>query len=963
MTGVQTCALPIFHDIVAIAAGEYTSYALAADGTVYAWGWNEHGELGNGTWNYTYEHYRWYTNAYYGDYAICYSISDEGAYFPIQVSGLSNVVSIAAGRDYAVALDATGRVFYWGNNGGYFTSFEEQYPGIHATTCHEDPVRRGTSFDAVQGTYADRLNFLNSDQVAARFWYVHASRYHSACYNYINFSYEVSREFPDNYYLRSGDGVYRRNEWNRSGDNHYRTEMLHVDMFVKTPTQVLGPGGTDHLGDSTGNYATALGSNDVIAAATGQATANRTARATKLVAGEMFTAALMSDGTVYAWGLNSNGQLGDETTMDRIYPTQVRSGDQKNGTQYLQGIVDIAAGKEHMVALDTNGDVYAWGNNVNGQVLRGSNEANFNAPTLVKLGEDIIITNVEAGDNATMAIDSFGHVFGWGDNSQNQLSEGAALDNADLDASIVMIQGESMNYTTNEGGIQLYDGAAVIDNANGQAPFTRATTAAVNGSMSTIIRADGSVWSVGTPTAKEIGSYDEHNAKGTTLGNGKLTAVNAPVRVGEEDTNTLYLGDMTAITPDKETHTPVETTMSFDSTSRLSGEVVKLSSSMVWINDGKLQQIDGTTLIIDIDEVQRFLVPGFNANVKAYGAQSEDSHDAGYNAILDATLDEFEILSSNSNIVTVEKIDGTLRIKASEIDGASFGTATVLIRHIPTNTTRILRVEIVPVIYEASPRVAAPKVAYGTSDNNAGFAVTLKANGTVWVWGDDAHGQLGDGFTGTNAYEYGPVQVRGVGGNGYLKNIVDIAAGHGFVVALDKDGKVYAWGLNTRSQMGNGTVDGAATHDHSGDQLFPVLVSIPEDVKITAISAGTNHALALDTQGMIWAWGDNSYSQVGARTREAYYTTPIRVERSGLVNNNDLNTQYLTGVVAVAAGRNFSVALLADGTVMTWGAAYMNNAWNYDLGDVNRTRTNQERNSSGYAYLTSGVAGDRKSVV
>ena len=93
---------------------------------------------------------------------------------------------------------------------------------------------------------------------------------------------------------------------------------------------------------------------------------------------------------------------------------------------------------------------------------------------------------------------------------------------------------------------------------------------------------------------------------------------------------------------------------------------------------------------------------------------------------MDATLDEFEILSSNSNIVTVEKIDGTLRIKASEIDGASFGTATVLIRHIPTNTTRILRVEIVPVIYEASPRVAAPKVAYGTSDNNAGFAVTLK---------------------------------------------------------------------------------------------------------------------------------------------------------------------------------------------------------------------------------------------
>ena len=114
-SGVQNGNVGYLHNIVAIAAGDFTSYALAADGTVYSWGYNEHGELGNGYYNETYVCGSW---AYSRERAV----RDRGAYNPVQVSNLSNIVSIAAGRDYAVALDASGNVYYWGNSAGYFYS-------------------------------------------------------------------------------------------------------------------------------------------------------------------------------------------------------------------------------------------------------------------------------------------------------------------------------------------------------------------------------------------------------------------------------------------------------------------------------------------------------------------------------------------------------------------------------------------------------------------------------------------------------------------------------------------------------------------------------------------------------------------------------------------------------------------------------------------------------------------------
>ena len=321
---------------------------------------NEHGELGNGYYNETYVCGSWV-------YSRERAVRDRGAYNPVQVSNLSNIVSIAAGRDYAVALDASGNVYYWGNSAGYFYSAANVAGGV---------------------PYNDRLNFLDhSGTVTATEWW---SSY-SGSYGSDSTSHQGSRQFFGFNYMRTGDGIRRNNPLDF--DNN---------MYATTPVMVLGPGGTDHLSDPTGQSATVLGSNDVVGAQALKATANRTARAVKLAAGAMSVSVLLADGTVYAWGLNDKGQLGDGTGLNRVYPTQVASGEQKNGTRYLQDIVDLVAGNDYVLAMDSHGNLFGWGDNTDKQLVDDEDIASVNAPIKLAYGNDVQIAQLVAGDRKSV---------------------------------------------------------------------------------------------------------------------------------------------------------------------------------------------------------------------------------------------------------------------------------------------------------------------------------------------------------------------------------------------------------------------------------------------------------------------------------------------------------------------------------------------------------------------------------
>jgi alpha-tubulin suppressor-like RCC1 family protein len=166
----------------------------------------------------------------------------------------------------------------------------------------------------------------------------------------------------------------------------------------------------------------------------------------------------------------------------------------------------------------------------------------------------------------------------------------------------------------------------------------------------------------------------------------------------------------------------------------------------------------------------------------------------------------------------------------------------------------------------------------------AEHSLALLSNGTVEAWGDNSHGELGDGTTTSSAV---PVPVTGLTGVKY------VAAGQLYSAAVLDNGTVMTWGAGGNAQLGDGTL---------ADSDVPVPVKGLTGV--TAVAAGGQHVLALKSNGTVEAWGADDVGQLGD---------------GGQGGGRPVKVTGLTGVVAVSAGQQFSLALLSDGEVMGWG--------------------------------------------
>ena len=172
---------------------------------------------------------------------------------------------------------------------------------------------------------------------------------------------------------------------------------------------------------------------------------------------------------------------------------------------------------------------------------------------------------------------------------------------------------------------------------------------------------------------------------------------------------------------------------------------------------------------------------------------------------------------------------------------------------------------------------STPAVAAGTH-----HSLALKADGTVWAWGRNVQNQLGDG---TGVDRTLPVRVQG------LPPIAAISAGHYHSLALARDGSVWAWG------------DPLAA---AGGQTQMVAVQVNLAGTFTDIAASDQFSVALRNDGTVWAWGINGQGQLGRGNPGASDSTPQQV--SGLSN-----------VVQIDVASNHVVARQLDGTVWAWG--------------------------------------------
>src|ERR1700689_345833 len=212
----------------------------------------------------------------------------------------------------------------------------------------------------------------------------------------------------------------------------------------------------------------------------------------------------------------------------------------------------------------------------------------------------------------------------------------------------------------------------------------------------------------------------------------------------------------------------------------------------------------------------------------------------------------------------------------------------------------------------------------------AGSSYALMENGTVYAWGDNTFGELGNGSHQNSSV---PVKVNGVSG------AVAIAAGGLHAIALLNNGTVMTWGGNSYGQLGNGTGGGGREVGEANPVLVPGLSGV------VAIAAGGADDAALLSNGTVEAWGENKSGQLGdGTTVEKDLPTPVK---------------GLAGVKALAVGGDPSIgghmlALLDNGTVMAVGGNFAGQLGNHGTAKASVTPRPAKGLSGGLPALSPG---------
>jgi alpha-tubulin suppressor-like RCC1 family protein len=225
-----------------------------------------------------------------------------------------------------------------------------------------------------------------------------------------------------------------------------------------------------------------------------------------------------------------------------------------------------------------------------------------------------------------------------------------------------------------------------------------------------------------------------------------------------------------------------------------------------------------------------------------------------------------------------------------------------------------------PVCVEGLKGITA--IATGSS-----HVMALDQNGVVWAWGNNRLGQLGSNDANNMT---SPVRVK------QLDGVVSIASGEYHSMALKKDGTVWAWGYNGYGQLGNGSTSAKGTGK-------PTQVTALNDVK--AISAGINHSVALKRDNSLWAWGNNYYGQAGNGATDHAISRPARV--NGITGE----------VIDITAKANHTLALMRDNTVWAWGDNGTGQ-WGNGIGMSGSTAPVQMQGLNGPTPVTAVVALD-----
>jgi alpha-tubulin suppressor-like RCC1 family protein len=181
----------------------------------------------------------------------------------------------------------------------------------------------------------------------------------------------------------------------------------------------------------------------------------------------------------------------------------------------------------------------------------------------------------------------------------------------------------------------------------------------------------------------------------------------------------------------------------------------------------------------------------------------------------------------------------------------------------------------------------------------------VRGDRSVWCWGSDVSGQIGNGSSDNNIPKIHPIQVPG------LADVKQVSAGGMHTCAVRHDGTAMCWGRDLHGELGD--------VNHAGSVSVPVQVAGMNGAGVltgvSSISAGTLHTCAVVGKGFARCWGGNSHGMLGRGVAGGLSETPVPV-----VTGPDIHTPALAGVTRIDAGTHHSCALATDGAVWCWGS-------------------------------------------
>ncbi len=626
-----------------------------------------------------------------------------------------------------------------------------------------------------------------------------------------------------------------------------------------------------------------------------------------IAAGNAFSLALRltdptdpTDGTVWAWGSNTNG-LGDGTSTQSNIPIQVKD---LNGVA-LTGVRAIAAGNSHMLALKGDGTVWAWGANGNGQLGNGSiNPTNL----AIQVGSLTGIAAIAAAGSQSFALQSDGTVFAWGLDSNGQLGDGMPLPQQTTPVTIfgtgsgVMAIAAGSSHTLALMGDHTvlawgsdFNGELGNGVASGQQPtpipvagLTDVMEIAAGNSFSLARKIDGSVMGWGLNGSGQVGQV----ANGTFV-----QQVTTPVQIsGLTGIIKLAGGNSHSLA------------LSSDGTvlawgANTVGQLGRGTFDGSPLPIDALTGIDGNAVIsagIGGANGTHTLLRRSDGTVWAWG--SNGNGQIGIGSITGVQMTPVQVTSLGNTVVAVAA--GTTHSLALKNDGTVWVWGSNNNGQLGINNTQGSSSPVqVHGFNNSGFLTGIGAIAAGTN-----FSLALSSDGTtVWAWGWTNNGQLGDT---TSTQRNTPVRVTFPAGTA----LSAIAAGASHGLALDSNSAVWAWGLNGSGQLGD---------ESTALKRTPVQVHDPSTVGfltgIATIAAGTSHSLAAkSSDGTLLVWGQNSSGQLGISLPPPQTQSSIPMPVSGM-----------TSVSKIAGGGTHSLALKSDGSLWAWG----NNNPNGQLGD------------------------------